>query len=74
METLFFYFVGFWVVLVAFGTAVSNYFLWRHIFEVRRKLDKMFEGKSSDDLYQFVYGGREVKAAKADVENVEDES
>ena len=73
MEKLLFYFVGFWVVLVAFGTAVSNYFLWRHIGEVRRNLEKMFKGKSSDDLYQFVNGGGEVNAAKSDVENIENE-
>ena len=73
MEMFFYYFVGFWVVLVAFGTAMSNYYLWQHISEVRKKLEEMFAGKSSDDLYQFVHGGCEVQTSEADVENVDNE-
>ena len=71
---MFFYIIVFLVVLVASGTAVSNYFLWQHISSVSKKLNEIFKGKSSDDFYNFIHGGSGINISNTDVENVEDES
>ena len=68
------YIVGYLVVLLALGTAVSNYFLWKHISEIRKNLGAMFKGKSSDDFYNFVHGGSSVNVSNANVDHVENES
>lgn len=55
------------------GTVVSNLLLFRHLETVKKKIDIIFEGKSDEEIYQFVYGGGDVKTTETDVENVENE-
>ena len=43
----------------------SELAMWNHIKGIRCKIDRMFEGKSAEDIYNFIN-------KKADVENTEE--
>lgn len=71
---IFFYVAAIVFIVVSIGTTVSHYFLWKHTRCVRKNLDRVLGGKTADEFYDFVNGGRGVNVSDADVEKVEDES
>lgn len=71
---IFFYVAAIVFIVVSIGTAVSHYFLWKHMRCVRKNLDRVLDGKTADEFYDFVNGSRSVNVSDTDVEKVEDES
>ena len=52
------YVVAYLVIVVALGTAVSNYFVWKRVENIRKNLDRVLGGKTADEFYDFVNGGK----------------
>ena len=68
-----FYLATYIFIFISTGTAVLHYSLWKHLKKVEKNISLIFEGKSCEEIYQFVYGGGDVKTTETDVENVENE-
>lgn len=46
---------------VMVGVIVSEIMMWQHVRDIRKKIDKIFQGKSSENIYKFIYEGADIK-------------
>ena len=51
----------------------SELAMWQHIKDIRRKIDRMFEGKSPEELYNFYKNRPNVDESDDCIDNIDDQ-
>lgn len=57
---------------VMVGMIVSEIMMWQHVSGIRKKIDKMFEDKSAEEIYNFINEKANVKNSEDTVGGIKD--
>ena len=57
------------ILAVVVGSELS---MWQHIKDIRRKIDRLFEGKSPEELYNFYKNRPDVDESDESIEDIKE--